>query len=73
MFSGDIDLRENKHIEMSLKDASARTVYLFAYQSQRISSNSSCRWCVDPEGMRKNKRAMALNVNSICRLNLSAH
>lgn len=58
---------------MSLKDAIARTVYLFMYQSQRISSNSSCRWCVDPEGTRKDKRAVTLNVNSIYRLNLSAH
>lgn len=65
--------KTNKHIEMSLKDACARTAYLFAYQSQRISSNSSCRWCVDPEGVRKDKRAAALNINSIFRLNLSAH
>lgn len=58
---------------MSLKDANARTICLFAYQSLRISSNSSCRWCVDPEGMRKDIRAVALNINNTCRFNLSAH
>lgn len=59
-------------VEMSLKYAN-RTVCLFAYQSPRISSNSSCRWCVDPEGMRKDVRAGALTINNTCKLNLPVH
>lgn len=46
---------------------------LFVYQSLRISSNSSCRWFGDPEGMRKDIRAVNLNKNNTFRLRLPDH
>lgn len=57
--------------EMSLKDANIRTICSFT--SLRISSNNSCRWCLSPEVMRKDTRAVAPNIKYTWRLSLPAH